>query len=670
MKYHSLLKILAIFLAACMLLVSFIGALGIVYLYQNNMYSQNLEQWQDAQREQAASMLADNLILQYTAREVGQCSPNTLRYLGFDVSLDELSFWYNLDPQCWDYSIQDSTGTYVVSNFVARLQRPDTLSYSFTMSCDYPREVMDIDLAASGYNATDAQNSYYNGDHTYFLYYYPSEIYTVTIRMTPDAYNPNHGLLTFMQLAQLHNARYQIIGLTLTAFVIFVLCLVYLCFAAGRSSDGSILNPRGLNRLPLDLYLVGAGLVCVGGLVLGVEGLDSSIGSGSIDSILFAISLAILLAVAIVGLCFCFAAAAQFKMKNGWWWRHTLIGRLLRLCYRCCKALFRLLPLIWQWLLVGAAMGISSLFWLWLMFIGQHFWGIPFVLSILCNIAIICYGAYAFGVLQKGAKRMAEGDLNTKINTKYLVGAFRDHAQQLNALSDAATVAARKLLKSERMKTELITNVSHDIKTPLTSIINYVDLLEKPHTEEEGIQYLDVLSHQSQRLKKLTEDLVEMSKASTGNISTNIISMDLTEAVNQALGEFADKLAFAELNPVFRQPEEPVTVMADGRLTWRVLSNLLSNIVKYALSGTRVYIDINRYQNNVLLSIKNISKEELNVDAEELTERFVRGDTSRNTEGSGLGLNIAKSLMELQKGQLNLVVDGDLFKVTLTFPAE
>lgn len=670
MKYHPILKLIAILLAACALLTCCASALGIIYLYQNGMYGQSFEQWQDTQREQAASILADNLILQYTAKELGQCSPNTLRYLGFDVSQDELSSWYNLDPQGWDYSIQDSTGKYVVSNYVARLQRLDTLSYSFNMSCDYPREVMDDDLAFSGYSATDAQNSYYNGDHTYFLYYHPSETYTVTIRMTPDAYNPNHGLLTFMQLGQLHHARYQIIGITLITLVIFVLCLVYLCFAAGRSSDGSKLEPKGLNRLPLDLYLVGAGLVCVGGLVLGAESLDSSFLNHEIDIILLILSLCIFFAVAVVGMCFCIAAVAQFKLKDGWWWKHTVIGKVLRFCYRCARAVFRLLPLIWQWLLTGMAMGFFSLLFFWLAAVGYEFWLLPFAICVIYDIAIVCYGAYAFGVLQKGAKAMAEGDLNTKIDTKYLIGAFRDHAQQLNALSDAATIAARKLLKSERMKTELITNVSHDIKTPLTSIINYVDLLEKPHTEEEGVQYLDVLSRQSQRLKKLTEDLVEMSKASTGNITTHLEAMNLTEAVNQALGEFADKLALAELTPVFRQPEEPVMMMADGRLTWRVLSNLLSNVVKYALPGTRVYIDINRYQNNVLLSIKNISKEELNVDAEELTERFVRGDASRNTEGSGLGLNIAKSLMELQKGQLNLLIDGDLFKVTLTFPAQ
>ena len=218
------------------------------------------------------------------------------------------------------------------------------------------------------------------------------------------------------------------------------------------------------------------------------------------------------------------------------------------------------------------------------------------------------------------------------------------------------------------MKTELITNVSHDIKTPLTSIINYVDLLQKPHTDDEETQYLEVLSRQSQRLKKLVDDLMEMSKASTGNITAQITRLDAVEAVTQALGEFSDKLENVQLVPVLDAPEAPVMMLGDSRLVWRVLSNLLSNAVKYALPGTRLYLSVRQNRNRVVIDIKNISKEQLGISAEELMERFVRGDASRNTEGSGLGLNIAKSLMELQKGQLKLLVDGDFFKVTLIFP--
>ena len=194
-----------------------------------------------------------------------------------------------------------------------------------------------------------------------------------------------------------------------------------------------------------------------------------------------------------------------------------------------------------------------------------------------------------------------------------------------------------------------------------------MDLLQKPHTEVEREQYLEVLSRQSGRMKKLIEDLMDLSKANTGNMAVSLIRLDLAEAVQQALGEFADKLDSASLAPVFRHPEGSVWVWADGRLTWRVLSNLLSNAVKYAMPGTRLYLELSFREDQVLLSMKNISREELNTSAEELMERFVQGDASRNTEGSGLGLNIAQSLMELQGGTMQIQMDGDLFKATLSF---
>ena len=270
--------------------------------------------------------------------------------------------------------------------------------------------------------------------------------------------------------------------------------------------------------------------------------------------------------------------------------------------------------------------------------------------------------------LLDGVRAIADGNGETTIETEHLTRGNRQMAEAINDLGEGLKNALQEQVKSEQMKADLITNVSHDLKTPLTSIINYVDLLEKAQTEEERKEYLEVLDRQSHQLKKLIDDLMEMSKASTGNMSVFITQVDAVESVNQALGEFADKLDRANLIPVFRHEEPFVPMMADGKLVWRVLSNLLGNAVKYALPGTRLYIDLSRLEGKVVLSVKNISREELNVDSEELMERFVQGDDSRNTEGSGLGLNIAKSLMELQKGELQLLVDGDLFKVTLIFP--
>ena len=230
--------------------------------------------------------------------------------------------------------------------------------------------------------------------------------------------------------------------------------------------------------------------------------------------------------------------------------------------------------------------------------------------------------------------------------------------------------AVNEKLKSERMRTELITNVSHDIKTPLTSIINYVDLIKKEKPENEKIkEYIGVLDRQSVRLKKLIEDLVEASKASTGNLTVNLAECEAGVLLSQTVGEFDERLRDAGLTPVLNMPEEPIKIMADGRRLWRVFENLMSNICKYSLSGTRAYMELYQSDGKAYIVFKNISKCELNISSDELTERFVRGDTSRNTEGSGLGLSIAKSLTELQKGEMRIETDGDLFKATLIFDA-
>ena len=389
------------------------------------------------------------------------------------------------------------------------------------------------------------------------------------------------------------------------------------------------------------------------------------------------------IAVATLDVGFFTALAAQCKVSGGYWWRNSLCGRVLKRIwkyvrkalgyvgkgFRCIaryiREVFGMLPVIWEWIAAGGFLGIILV----IICTDAHWYTIfPMTVWCLAFATVVIYCGWCYGNIQKGIQRMKEGELNEKIDTKYMYGSFKRLAEDLNALNDVVILAAEKQMKAERMKTELITNVSHDIKTPLTSVINYVDLLQQPHTEEEGKQYLEVLSRQSARLKRLVEALMDMSKASSGNMTVNITTVDAVETVNQALGEFADKLDAAQLTPVFRTPDNQLHMQADGRLTWRVLSNLLSNVVKYALPGTRVYLDLLRLDKTAVLSVKNISREELKVSTEELMERFVRGDESRNTEGSGLGLNIARSLMELQRGQLQLLVDGDLFKVTLVFP--
>ena len=249
-----------------------------------------------------------------------------------------------------------------------------------------------------------------------------------------------------------------------------------------------------------------------------------------------------------------------------------------------------------------------------------------------------------------------------------LTGEQRTIAEYINRIGDGLDAAVENSVKNERMKTELITNVSHDIKTPLTSIINYIDLLKREHpTDPKICGYLDILEEKAQRLKNLTEDVVEASKASTGNISLEMADLNFVELVHQVIGEFEEKFREKNLTLMVHFEDEEAIICADGRRLWRVLENVFGNVAKYAMENTRVYAEMKVEKPAVTFSLKNISAQPLNISADELTERFIRGDVSRNTEGSGLGLSIAKSLTELQGGEFRLYLDGDLFKVTIVF---
>ena len=271
----------------------------------------------------------------------------------------------------------------------------------------------------------------------------------------------------------------------------------------------------------------------------------------------------------------------------------------------------------------------------------------------------------------EGLKRISGGELQYKIPEEKLSGEQKTEAELINNIGGGLDAAVESSLKNERMKTELITNVSHDIKTPLTSIINYVDLLKRENfTDPKICGYLDVLTEKAQRLKILTEDVVEASKASTGNISLEMTDIDFVEMIQQVIGEFEEKFQDKNLTMMVHFTDEPSVICADGRRMWRVLENIFNNVAKYAMEGTRVYAEIKNDKKKVVFSLKNISAQPLNISADELTERFIRGDVARNTEGSGLGLSIAKSLTELQGGEFRLYLDGDLFKVVIEFKAK
>lgn len=271
--------------------------------------------------------------------------------------------------------------------------------------------------------------------------------------------------------------------------------------------------------------------------------------------------------------------------------------------------------------------------------------------------------------IKQGISQIAHGEIDYKIDTTGLSGEQKEVAELVNVIGTGLNKAVEKSVKNERLKTDLITNVSHDIKTPLTSIINYVELLKQENFEDPKIRrYIEVLEQKSQRLKTLTEDVVEASKVSSGNISLDMMNLNLVEMIQQTSGEFQEKFAVRNLEEVLNLPEEEAMICVDGRRTWRVLENIYNNAAKYAMEGSRIYADLTVLEDQVLFTLKNVSAYPLNISADELTERFIRGDISRSTEGSGLGLSIAKTLTEMQKGQFELYLDGDLFKVTIRFP--
>ncbi len=555
------------------------------------------------------------------------------------------------------------------------------------------------------YDHNEAQGQDYT---IYRLEYGPDAEYAVQVSMTAAQAD---GIFHVSQegdvLPALVNSQWDTISyLAMFGGLGLLAAVLWLTLTAGKNPRDSVVKAEGLNVIPLDLYLCAAllGLLAcaVLSLAFGEDILRSSIWGyyENAEDMSFLLALTMVglggAGAGLIGAMFLMACAAQMKMGSNHWAKNTLIAWCWRLgwkaavlvwngCVKAVKGIFRiighffrwigdmlgrfasLLPLNWQWLIA------SGLCWI-LMFlcilVGLERYSIGAILfGIAVTVLLVLYGAYCFGRLRESARKMAQGDLDTKIEDKFLLGCFREFGEDLNALGNVCIEAAKQQMKSERMKTELITNVSHDIKTPLTSIINYVDLLQKTDDEAERREYLEVLDRQSQRLKKLIEDLMEMSKASSGNVAVEITPTDVSEAIHQALGEFSDTLNTCGLQVMLKTPPEPAMALCDGKLLWRVLSNVLGNVVKYAMPGTRVYVDVCYREGKTEISVKNISQRMLNITADELMERFVRGDSSRNTEGNGLGLNIAKSLMEVQGGTLDLVVDGDLFKVILLLRA-
>lgn len=361
------------------------------------------------------------------------------------------------------------------------------------------------------------------------------------------------------------------------------------------------------------------------------------------------------------------------RIKGGVLWKNSLLRMILSGVRELVSTFWESRKLTTR--AVMATVGFILLHWFLILAIAEQWLGdILFVFLLLlaaADVAVVYLAAKNMigrQRIKEGVEEISSGNVDFKVRTDDLRGTESEVAEQLNHIGDGLQQAVETAVKSERLKTDLITNVSHDIKTPLTSIINYVDLLKRENFDDPKIRgYLDILDAKSQRLKTLTEDVVEASKVSSGNISLEYMNVNLVEMLNQTIGETSEKMEKRNLTVIADFPEEPVIIRVDGRRMWRVLENIFNNAAKYAMPGTRVYADLHKVNGQAVFSLKNVSEQPLNIKAEELTERFIRGDIARSTEGSGLGLSIAKSLTTLQGGTFDLYLDGDLFKVIIVF---
>lgn len=478
-----------------------------------------------------------------------------------------------------------------------------------------------------------------------------------------------------------YRMRYAVIWFCLGGGLLFVSCIIFLLCSAGHKNGREGIVPGRLTGIHFDILTAGIGLI-VSILLCLAHGLRYAELIDAVGGIALCASTLIL------GMIYLYDFAIRLKL--GKLWRHTLIYTVLRFLWRVLRGIWRGFRKLWREscrVLREVPMVLSVVVVYWVVCFLElivtarlcriyhegfflFFWGTGKIVVFMAAL----YITLTFRKLLKASRELAAGHESYRVDTRHMFWVFREQGENLNSLGQGVVKAVSERMKSERLKTELITNVSHDLKTPLTSIINYAELIsreaeENPEENPKIREYSEVLLRQSGRLKRLLENLVEASKAATGNLEVNLEPCEAGVLLSQAVGEYQKRLEEKTLELRVSQPEEPVRILADGRHLWRVFDNLLNNICKYAQENSRVYLTLEQREEKVFIIFRNMSKYALDISPEELEERFVRGDKSRHMEGNGLGLSIARSLMELQQGQMEIVVDGDLFKVVLSFDA-
>lgn len=493
----------------------------------------------------------------------------------------------------------------------------------------------------------------------------------VTVYVPDELVLEDNFYMTDLLVEMAYSAKYLVYGIGAVALLVSIACFVFLMCSAGHRGRYVEVQPGWGNWVPVDVLVI-CYISCTSVAIAAVADGYYSNPFLQIFALVIAGSLCAAMTLGLL-----MSIAVRFKL--GKWWQNSLVyyawswvKRLLGWAWRMVKgavALICKIPMVSKTMM---AYGIITLVEFLMILIFTWEPSAYLLVWILYRIALlpaVVYVALVLRKLQNGAKAIAEGDMNYQISTELMLPEFKKHAQNLNKIREGMTVAVEQKLKSERMKTELITNVSHDIKTPLTSIINYSDLIGKePCDNPQILEYAQVLHRQSDRLKRLIEDLVEASKASTGNLEVHLAPCEVGVMISQTIGEYEQRLQTSQLTLVVNEPDKPIQIMADGRRLWRVFDNLMNNICKYSQPGTRVYLTLEEGQEDAVIIFRNTSREPLNLSPDELMERFVRGDSARNSEGNGLGLSIARSLTELQKGIMSISIDADLFKVILRFP--
>lgn len=633
------IKITAVALSFLVFFTMAISIVGGIVMFFNDFYTLDAETLENKLMKNLAKSEMYNLISLYDRDE------------------DDVESYY--EDKNVLYKIENSYSDEIISNY-------DNQDYitSYTTS-EYITRFVNGEKGDISYNDSEVE---YNPETMQYYFYADNNIvYKTAQKVEFTIYIPWDMKFTdrFFLMDKLisvgYENRYTVIFLGFFSLMLSIVVYSYLFISVGHNNNSNEITIGMLNKIPVDILTAIVMLAC-----LYINQISAEYYS-LVDKIILILSVSVVLY--FTALWYLLTVVVQAKAKK--LLKRTVIYRALKKFSKVgnvIKHVYKNISTISKVLL------FVGVFWAFLlMFMGVNVYNngrliIGFMLISAVVTAIIIFCAIAFQRVKQGGEKIANGDLENKIDTSYMFGEIKEFADSLNNINNGLQSAIDDKIRSERFKTELITNVSHDIKTPLTSIVNYVDLIKKEDSDNVKInEYIEVLDRQSNRLKKLIEDLVEASKASTGNLNVLLEKCNLSLLINQALGEYNEKFESKKLQVVFTSATEEIFIMADGRRLWRVIDNLLSNIYKYAMDGTRVYIDLAANNVETIITFRNISNEPINMSGEELTERFVRGDRSRNTEGSGLGLSIAKSLTELQNGVFKASAEGDLFKVQLKF---